>query len=276
MHHQLIDGRYFAPESIFWRINREALMVLSGPRALLLEMAHPLVAAGVSEHSDFQGHPLKRLFRTVGVMTAVNFEPGRRARAALAHTRGCHGRVRGTLTEDVGPYLAGTPYRADDPLLQLWVVATLLDSVLVTYEHLVRPLALKEKQAYYVGGLQLGRAFGIPAELMPPEYDDFQTYVDAMVRSDALTVGPAARDVVDALMHSRVMGPTTRLASFVSIGLTPPRLREAFGFRWTERDERRFQRLGRVSRRLRPWTPAPLVVHPQALVAEWRVRRAQG
>src|SRR5207237_2599997 len=126
-----------------------------------------LVAAGVADHSDFRGRPMKRLFRTVGVMTAINFGHGGRARAAVAHTRGCHGRVVGRLAEDVGPYLAGTPYRADDPLLQLWVVSTLLDSVLVTYEHLVRPLALKEKQAYYVGGLQLGRAFGIPAELMP-------------------------------------------------------------------------------------------------------------
>jgi uncharacterized protein (DUF2236 family) len=271
----MVTERYFSPDSLFWRINREALMVLSGPRALLLELAHPLVAAGVAEHSDFRGQPWHRLFRTVGVMTAINFEPGGRARAAVAHTRGCHSRVHGTLTEDVGPYLAGTPYRADDPLLQLWVVATLIDSVLVTYEHLVRPLALKEKQAYYAGGQQLARAFGIPAELTPPEYDDFQTYVDAMVRSDALTVGPAARAVVNALMSPRGIGRATRLASFVSIGLTPPRLREAFGFRWTERDERRLQRLGRISRRLRPWAPAPLVVHPQALLAEWRLRHAE-
>jgi uncharacterized protein (DUF2236 family) len=272
----MFNNRYYTPDSAFWRINREALMVLSGPRALLLEMAHPLVAAGVAEHSDFQGQPLRRLFRTVGVMTAINFEPAGRARAAVAHTRGCHGRVHGTLTEDVGPYLAGTPYRADDPLLQLWVVATLIDSVLVMYEHLVRPLALKEKQAYYVGGQQLARAFGIPAELMPPEYDDFQTYVDAMVRSDALTVGPAARAVVNALMAPRALGRAMWLSSFVSIGLTPPRLREAFGFRWTERDERLLQRLGRLSRRLRPWAPAPLVVHPQALFAEWRLRHAAG
>src|SRR5258707_12786274 len=166
----MIGERYFSPDSLFWNINREALMVLSGPRALLLEMAHPLVAAGVAEHSDFRGQPFRRLFRTVGVMTAINFEPAGRARAAVAHTRGCHGPVRGTLPEDGGPYLAGTAYPADDPLLELWVVATLIDSVLVVYQHLVRPLSLKEKQAYYVGGLQLGRAFGIPAELMPPEY----------------------------------------------------------------------------------------------------------
>ena len=62
------------------------------------------------------------------------------------------------------------------------------DSVLATYAHLVRPLSLAEKQAYYVGAQRLARAFGIPPELTPPEYDDFQTYVDAMLTSDALTV----------------------------------------------------------------------------------------
>src|SRR5688500_14670677 len=120
-----MSDRYFSPDSIFWRVNREGLMVLSGPRALLLELAHPLVAAGVAEHSDFRRNPWGRLFRTVGVMTALNFKPYRQARSAAQHTRKCHTRVQGRLTEDVGPYLAGTPYRADDPFLQLWVLATL-------------------------------------------------------------------------------------------------------------------------------------------------------
>jgi uncharacterized protein (DUF2236 family) len=64
---------------------------------------------------------------------------------------------------------------------------------------MVRPLARSEKHAYYQVGQRLGRAFGIPAELMPPTYDDFECYVDAMLDSDALTVGPAARAVVAAL-----------------------------------------------------------------------------
>ena len=264
--------RYFSPESLFWQINREALMVLSGPRALLLELAHPLVAAGVAEHSDFRRRPMRRLFRTLGVMTAINFEPGPRASAAAGHTRRCHAAVQGHLREEVGPYLAGTPYRATDPLLQLWVLSTLVDSVLVTYAHLVRPLSLAEKQAYYLGAQRLARAFGIPPELTPPEYDDFQTYVDAMLTSDALTVGSQAREVVAALFRPALLGTTVQLSSFISVGLTPPHLRDAFGFRWSRADERRFQWLGAASRRLRPLTPAPLVIHPQALLAEWRLR----
>ena len=271
----MISDRYFTPASLFWQVNREALMVLSGPRALLLELSHPLIAAGVAEHSDYKRKPLSRLFRTVGVMTAINFEADSRARKALDHTRRCHAPVQGRLTEDVGPYLAGTPYRADDPLLQLWVVATLIDSVLVAYQHLVRPLTVAEKEAYYVGGRRLARAFGIPPELTPPAYEDFEVYVDAMLRSDALTVGPAAREVVSALFAPTLLGPAIQLSSFISIGLTPPRLREAFGLRWSEADQRRLQWIGRVSRRLRPFAPAPLVVHPQALLAEWRVKNRQ-
>jgi uncharacterized protein (DUF2236 family) len=273
MSEQLPTERYFSPESLFWQINRESLMVLSGPRALLLELAHPLVAAGVAEHSDFRRRPMGRLFRTLGVMTALNFEAGPKARAAANHTRKCHGAVQGILREEVGPYPAGTPYRASDPLLQLWVLSTLVDSVLATYAHLVRPLSLEDKQAYYVGAQRLARAFGIPAELTPPEYEDFETYVDAMITSDALTVGSQAREVVAALFGPRLLGPTVRLSSFISLGLTPPRLREAFGFKWTDADERRFQWLGAAARRVRPFTPAPLVVHPQALLAEWRMRQ---
>jgi uncharacterized protein (DUF2236 family) len=186
----------------------------------------------------------------------------------------CHARVHGRLTEGVGPYLAGTPYRADDPLLQLWVLATLIDSVLAAYAHLVRPLQDEEKQAYYATGQRLGYAFGIPRELMPPTYGDFECYVDAMLTSDALTVGATAREIVAALFAPTLLGPAVRLASFISIGLTPPRLREAFGFPWSEAHERWHQRLGALARRVRPLTPAPLCVHPQALLAEWRVRRA--
>jgi uncharacterized protein (DUF2236 family) len=269
----MTSDRYFSPDSTFWRVNREGLMVLSGPRALLLELAHPLVAAGVAEHSDFRRNPWGRLFRTVGVMTALNFKQHGQARSAVQHTRKCHNRVHGRLTEDVGPYLAGTPYRADDPFLQLWVLATLIDSVLVTYDLLVRPLTAGEKADYYAGSLQLGLAFGLPRELMPPTYDDFQNYMDSMLSSDLLTVGDTAREITRALFAPPLFGPTVRWTSFVSLGLTPPRLRAEFGFGWSDTAERRLQRLGRAARRLRPLAPAPLMVHPQALWAEWKMRR---
>jgi uncharacterized protein (DUF2236 family) len=259
----------FSPTSTFWRVNREALMVLSGPRALLLELAHPLVAAGVAEHSDFRGDPLGRLFRTIGVMTALNFEEAGAARAAARHTQRCHRPVRGVLTEDVGPYLSGTPYTADDPLLRLWVLATLIDSVLQTYDCLIAPLSPADKRAYYADGQRLGQALGLPPEMMPPTYEDFETYMDSMLNSDQLTVGPDARAIVRALFAHPSVGGLTRLMSFVSLGLLPERLRTAYGFGWGERHERWLQRFSALTRRVRPLVPGALCAHPQATRAEW-------
>ena len=43
----------YGPGSEAWALNREAMLLLgAGPRALLLQVAHPLVAAGVAEPLD--------------------------------------------------------------------------------------------------------------------------------------------------------------------------------------------------------------------------------
>ena len=41
------------------------LLLGAGPRALLLQIAHPLVAAGVADHSDFRSDPWRRLDGTL-------------------------------------------------------------------------------------------------------------------------------------------------------------------------------------------------------------------
>jgi len=258
----------FSPTSIFWRVNREALLLFSGPRALLLELAHPLVAAGVAQHSDFRRDPFGRLFRTVRVMVDLNFGELQQAHHAAQRTGRCHQPVQGQLTSDVGPYLAGTPYQAHDPFLKLWVLATLIDSIFVVHDLLIRPLTLDEKQAYYVDCHELARAFGLPPVLMPPTYADFETYMDTMLMSDLLTVGPEARAIVQALFEAPWMGPLARYGSFVSVGLLPARLRAEFGLQWDSEHEAQLQRWGAWSRALRAHVPTPLCVYPQATLAE--------
>jgi uncharacterized protein (DUF2236 family) len=54
------DDRFglYGPASEAWRLNREATILLgAGPRALLLQLAHPLVAEGVDQHSAFRENP---------------------------------------------------------------------------------------------------------------------------------------------------------------------------------------------------------------------------
>ena len=51
------------PTSVAERINGERLVVLGWGIAILLQVAHPLVAAGVAEHSSFTRHRFSRLGR---------------------------------------------------------------------------------------------------------------------------------------------------------------------------------------------------------------------
>jgi len=128
------------PGSISWRVNREAALLLGGGRALLMQVAHPLVAAGVAEHSDFQRDPLARLNRTMELSLALTFGSREEVRAAARQINRTHERV------------SGIGYQALDPELLLWVHATLIDSALLSYRTFVGPLTTAEAEDLLPGG----------------------------------------------------------------------------------------------------------------------------
>lgn len=260
---------FFAPGTVFWRVNSDAVINLGLARALLLELAHPLVAAGVADHSNYGGDRYGRLLRTLNTVTGILFGDTRMKRDALRHFHACHTPVQGQLGTAVGPFPAGTRYSAADPMLRLWVMGTALDSYLSVYERFARPLSSAEKQEYYRDGLALGQLFGIPQAMMPATFDGFVSYMQAMTDGDVLTVGEPAREIARTLF----MPFLARTASFVSIGLLPERIRREFGFDWDEKKERWLNRMAAVSRRLRPLVPRIIATHPRAVIAEWQVRR---
>src|SRR5437867_13172578 len=133
----------YGADSMTWRVNREAVLLLGGGRALLLQVAHPLVAAGVAAHSEFHAHPLRRLWRTLDLMLTLVFADGAGALRAVRTIEGVHARVHGVLEAPSGPFPRGTRYEANDPALLLWVYATLVDTALVVYERLVEPLGVE-------------------------------------------------------------------------------------------------------------------------------------
>src|SRR4030081_2124382 len=108
----------FEEDSITRRVNRENILLLGGGRALLMQIAHPKVAAGVDEHSDFRSHPIRRLRRTIRMTMAIVFGDRETALTAARAVNQVHAKVR------------GTGYRALDPDLLLWVHATLADTAL--------------------------------------------------------------------------------------------------------------------------------------------------
>jgi uncharacterized protein (DUF2236 family) len=260
----------YRPDDTLWRVHSEILLMLGGARALMLEMAHPLIAAGVAQHSDFRRRPLRRLINTVRTMVMLSFGDARLAQTAARHTQQCHSHVHGTLGETVGGQPGGTAYDANDPALRLWVFATLIDSTLLVHDQFVRPLTPDEKSAYYEDSKRMAHVLGVPSRTMPADYAAFQEYVRDMIEGGTLVVGSEGKAIIKALFSHPLFGPVARIGSYAGIGLLPDHLRKAFGYSWSERDERRLHSLARTSRWLRGVLPDVLCTFPAATYYAWR------
>jgi uncharacterized protein (DUF2236 family) len=226
----------FTDDSMLRRVIGQKVVGLSGPRALLMQAAHPVAFAGFFAHTGALDEPYERLRRTARVLGLIAFGPKDRARSATRRVRAMHRQVRGELSEPVGRFPAGTPYAADDPELLLWILATLADSAAVVYQRYVATLSAAEREALWADYRLVGREFGLRHGDMPSTWSDFQGYVRDMVRGDDLHVSPAARELaVGIVMHPPValhMRPMVELANQITIGLLPARLRRAYGLRW--------------------------------------------
>jgi uncharacterized protein (DUF2236 family) len=230
----------FGPRSLSWRVHREAALLLAGGRALLLQVAHPLIAAGVAAHSRFEHAPLQRLWRTLDLSLTLTFGSAAEALAAVRGIERVHATVHGVLPEAVGPFRRGTPYDANDPRLLLWVHATLVDSGLLAYERFVAPLSRTERATLYEESMTSARLFGIPAASIPATLGDFRAYMRDMLRGPVLAAGPTSRAIAAALLSPplpigvRQLAGTTRL---FTIGLLPPAVRRRYGFAWSRAHE---------------------------------------
>ena len=216
-----------------WRVNSETALLLGGGRALLMQLAHPLVAAGVAHHSDFRTNPLPRLTRTMELTLALVFGTVDDAMAAARSINGVHRRVHGHLEEATITMPAGTPYSAGDKDLLLWVHATLVDSAIATYEAFVGPLTVADREAYYRESQVVGRLLGIAASDFPPDHAAFAAYVAERCRS--LEVTDQARGLAHSVLHPPLRR-VPRLAfwphGLVTAGLLHPDLRSGYGLAW--------------------------------------------
>ncbi len=147
----------FGPGSLAWRIDREVIVLAGGSCALLMQAAHPVVAAGVFEHSTYATDPFGRLRRTLTTSFDVVFGSRSRAEAAIRRVNALHCAVRGRRPDD------GSPYTALDPEALLWVHATLIDTALRVYGRFVAPLSPADEQAYHAEAALVAERLGVPA-----------------------------------------------------------------------------------------------------------------
>lgn len=258
------------PMPISHRVNREAVVVLGWGRAILLQLAHPLVAAGVGAHSGFDAGALayvRRMRSTSGAMLSLTFGTDPEVRKTAGRINAIHHRVHGRLDCAVGRYPAGTPYDATDPALLAWVHATLIDSQLRTYALFVGPLSRDEEDRYCAEAAQIGPLLGVAASELPDTKDRLEDYLDRMRREDRLAVGAGARQLADALLAPpgrRWVAPAMWLGRLTTLGLLPASIRDAYGFPWRPKDARRLRSAAALLRAARRVTPPLLREWPAA------------
>ncbi|HEY3111944.1 MAG TPA: oxygenase MpaB family protein, partial [Chloroflexota bacterium] len=261
------------PSSVAWKINREVVLLLGWAPAILMQFAHPLVAAGVAEHSDFASDGRARLARlrsTLGAMLRLTFGTPDEVLAAARGINAIHDRVNGRLREPAGAFPAGTPYSARDPELLRWVQATLLAVLPRAYELYVGPLTRAEKEQYCREATGMGPLLGAPEGFFPDSLAALHGYMDAMVASGRIVVTPTARALAREVLYPPLpwlAGPGLWLAGLPAVGLLPAPIRRAYGFAWGPRHALLMRLSAAATRRALRRAPTALRDWPAARAA---------
>jgi uncharacterized protein (DUF2236 family) len=270
---------FYGPTSMMWRINREAVLLGAGPTALLLQIAHPLVAEGVAHHSTFESDPFRRLHGTVNTTMDLVFGDGRAAERAVARLNGIHARVRGPV-HDPQARETWEAYRALDPELLLWVQVTLIVTSVRAYSRWVRPLSRNELQQFWDEARSVGVRLGIPLSLSPADWPALTAYWRRMLASDGpIHVTPTARRMAPLIVRPPfrlVPAMATDLLALPGLAFLPARLRKEYGIEW---GSGRDALAGVLGTAIRGWTrvvPVGLRSMPQAQSAHGRAREHAG
>ncbi|HEX4441940.1 MAG TPA: oxygenase MpaB family protein [Galbitalea sp.] len=225
----------------------DGLLIAGGARAILLQVADPIVAAGVARHSDFAHRPVERLRNTLTFAYAVVLGSADDAAKVSAHVARAHHAVRG----------------ASDAELQLWVAATLYETAALVHDRVFGATDDALADELYRDYAALGTSLAMPAESWPASRAAFADYFEG--RLETLEVGDDARQIAHDLFAPvtapRWLRAGLPLGRLLTIELLPASVRETYGFEWAPRDQRRADRwwgvigfLARVTpHRLRAW-----------------------
>lgn len=257
----------FGPRSAVWRVDREVLILAGGTCALLMQLAHPSVAAGVEQHSDFRTDPFARLRRTLTATFDVVFGSTARAERAIRRMNAIHSVVRGSVPE------TGEAYFARDPRLLLWVHATLIDTALRVHDRYVSPLTDADAQRYYAESAEIAIRLGVPEAALPDTLHGLREVMAEMMGSGEVRVSPTARSLAPSVLYPTRFPPgfIWDVGHLVSMSVMPAELRRGYGLGWSPARERGMGRAAAAVRLALPFVPPPLRFVPQYRTALRRV-----
>jgi uncharacterized protein (DUF2236 family) len=267
-------------DSVTWRYAGDIRLIATGAYAILLQVAHPAVGAGVSEHSDFRSDPWGRLLRTLDYSYTMTYGGPQLAMAMGSRIRGMHKEIKGTRPD-------GERYHALEPAAYAWVHATLAHSIVRGHRLLGSPMRGDEVERFYAEWRRSGRLIGVRERDLPEDWAAFCHYFDGLV-AERLERTPAVEEVLETLASPArpplpflpnaawrlARAPTRHQLDLVTGGLLGPELRPRFGVPWSRTKQHELQLLSAASRAVTPLLPATLRnVGPRYL--RWRgVERA--
>jgi uncharacterized protein (DUF2236 family) len=245
-------------------------------QVLTLQVAHPVVAAGVRDHSGYRDNPWPRLMRTSASLSIYVYGGPVAARYEADRLRKLHRRFHGVDDQ-------GRPYHALDPGAYAWVHATLVKLPVDAQWFFGRGMPKAELDEYYTQLRQVGLLLGLRDRDLPPDWESFTRYYDSMV------AGFGPNETISELLDTihTVRKPLRRLPDswwspvrrwlgtfqqFLITGTLPAVFRDRLGLPWTAAQQHRFDRFCRVLRVLGALVPATARAAHIRLVSKLNVR----
>ena len=225
----------FGPDSMMWKLDGlSAPPAFGAGRALLLQVAHPWVTAGIDQHSEVRNDPMGRARRTFYHISSMVFGSMPQAMASANQVRDIHEEIDGEMTEEAGAFHRGSEYRANEINAMIWVHATLWETIVHMYEKLEDDLTPEEKNQFYEETKLFAMLFGIPESALPADWDAFMDYNRAMWASPQLTVTPNAMQLKEDLFDAKSIWMIAPLwgQKIITAAELPPRIRDQYDMKY--------------------------------------------
>ena len=217
------DPGLFGPDSATWPVIGDAAAFVGGIRALLIQAAHPEVAAGVAQHSRYRKDPLGRLSRTSAYVTATAYGAVPEVDRAVSMVRRAHRPVRGQSHR-------GVEYTADTPHFAAWVHNALTDSFLAAYRYFgPAPLDQADADRFVAEQTEVGKLLDVA-----PLPDTAAGLTDWLDNHPAAGISPGMEGALEFLRTPplpKVVLPPYRIMYAGAAATIPPRLRSILGLR---------------------------------------------
>jgi uncharacterized protein (DUF2236 family) len=261
----------FGPGSASWQVNKETAVLFGGARALLMHAAHPLVLAGARQTGFYERNPWKRMERTLHLTYTMTFGTKQEAIDAADRINQVHEGIHGVDT------VTGLPYDALDPNLLLWVHACLVESQLLFEQLAVGRLDDDGRERFHQEQMAGAELLGLPRSKIPQTVAELRDYIDQVVASGILRVGPDTMKVANLIRRPPREVPWRPVLRFVgrwAFGTLPLQLRKAYGVTWGPLHEAQLRGSIGTLRLIRPFIPSQFREVLPARLAERRVAAA--